>query len=171
MSLPIHPDTRVGDLLDAYPGVEEVLIRWWPAFAKLRNPILRKTVAKVATLEQAARVGNIPVRELVRKLREETGQPLDSVDDVASTLIETCGTPWTSQISQTIDVDTLLESGIHPLGEVRRAAGALAAGEILRLISSFRPAPLLDVLADTGFAVRCTQTSPGRFETLIRRSP
>jgi hypothetical protein len=169
MSIPIYPDTRVGDLLDAYPGIEEVLIRWFPAFAKLRNPILRKTVAKVATLEQAARVGGTSVRELVRKLREETGQPLDSVDDLAETTIETCGTPWTGWICQTIDVDALLESGIHPLGEVRRVAGALAKGEILRLTTSFRPAPLLEVIANAGFAVRCTETSPRRFETLIRR--
>ncbi len=70
MNLPITPDTKVGALLEAYPELEEHLIACAPAFAKLRNPLLRRTVAKVATLEQAARVGGIGVRDLVRRLRE-----------------------------------------------------------------------------------------------------
>ena len=48
----ISPKTKVGELLDAYPELENVLMAMSPAFEKLKNPILRKTVAKVATLQQ-----------------------------------------------------------------------------------------------------------------------
>lgn len=74
MNLPIHPETKVGALLDAYPELEAVLISIAPAFEKLRNPILRRTVAKVATLEQAARIGGVRVRDLVNQLRQAAGQ-------------------------------------------------------------------------------------------------
>ena len=74
MSLAITPETKVGALLEAYPGIDDVLIEWVPAFEKLKNPILRKTVAKVATLQQAARIGGVSTRDMVRKLREATGQ-------------------------------------------------------------------------------------------------
>ena len=61
----IGPETRVGDLLDAYPEAEQVLIGIAPQFKALRNPVLRRTVARVATLEQAARVAGMSARELV----------------------------------------------------------------------------------------------------------
>lgn len=44
---------RVAELLDAYPALEPVLVAQAPAFARLRNPVLRRTVARVATLEDA----------------------------------------------------------------------------------------------------------------------
>ena len=58
-NLIISPKTKVGELLDAYPQLESVLFDLSPAFAKLKNPILRKTVARIATLQQAAAVGGL----------------------------------------------------------------------------------------------------------------
>jgi len=52
-----RPNTKVGELLDTYPQLEAFLLSLSPAFAKLRKPILRKTVARVASLQQTAIVG------------------------------------------------------------------------------------------------------------------
>ena len=57
----ITPDSKVGALLQEFPQLEEVLMRMSPAFGHLRNPILRKTVAKVATLRQIAKIGDVPL--------------------------------------------------------------------------------------------------------------
>jgi hypothetical protein len=46
----ITPQTKVGELLDAFPELENVLIQIAPPFKKLRNPILRRTVARVTRL-------------------------------------------------------------------------------------------------------------------------
>ena len=46
----ITPQTMVGDMLENYPELEDKLIEIAPVFKKLKNPILRKTVAKVATV-------------------------------------------------------------------------------------------------------------------------
>src|SRR5665647_919529 len=70
----ISPKTKVGELLDFYPQLESVLLDLSPAFAKLKNPILRKTVARIATLQQAAVVGGLKTDELVNRLRKEAGQ-------------------------------------------------------------------------------------------------
>ncbi|MCP4310925.1 MAG: DUF1858 domain-containing protein, partial [Bacteroidetes bacterium] len=37
-NLLITPKTRVGELLDAYPELEQVLMGLSPAFKKLKNP-------------------------------------------------------------------------------------------------------------------------------------
>ena len=52
--LVITPKTKVMQLLDAYPALESLLIETIPAFEKLRNPVLRKTVARITSLQQAA---------------------------------------------------------------------------------------------------------------------
>jgi hypothetical protein len=72
--LPILPSTKVGALLDRYPELEEILIGLAPPFKKLKNPILRKGVGKVASLQQVAAVGGLSVRDLVNKLRITVGQ-------------------------------------------------------------------------------------------------
>jgi hypothetical protein len=59
MSLTIGPETTVGALLTAFPELEGVLIDMASAFAKLRNPVVRRTVAKVAKLEQVATIGGV----------------------------------------------------------------------------------------------------------------
>ena len=74
MSLPIGPETTVGAMLEAYPELEGVLLEMAPAFAKLRNPVVRRTVAKVANLEQAAKIGGISLQAMILRLRNVTGQ-------------------------------------------------------------------------------------------------
>ena len=70
----ISPRTKVGELLDAFPELEPVLMAMSPAFEKLKNPVLRKTVAKVATLQQVSVVGGMNIDEMVRILRRKVGQ-------------------------------------------------------------------------------------------------
>ncbi|MEZ5197410.1 MAG: PAS domain-containing protein [Bacteroidales bacterium] len=70
----ITPKTKVAELLDAYPQLEDVLIDIAPTFKKLKNPVLRRTIARVATLQQAASVGGVPVDVIINKLRGSLGQ-------------------------------------------------------------------------------------------------
>ena len=65
--LTITPKTKILDLLADYPELEEVLFDISPAFRQLKNPVLRRTVARVTTLQQAALVGGIRVEDLVKK--------------------------------------------------------------------------------------------------------
>ena len=60
--------------MNAYPELEDKLISIAPPFEKLKNPLLRRSVAKVATIKHISAVGNIELTELINKLREEAGQ-------------------------------------------------------------------------------------------------
>jgi uncharacterized protein (DUF2249 family) len=51
-----------------------------------------------------------------------------------------------------LDVRPILRAGGEPLGTIMAAVGDLAPGPSLRLLASFRPNPLLQVLARQGFA-------------------
>ncbi len=173
MNQTINPQTKLGALLEAYPGIDDKLISWMPAFSKLKNPVLRKTVEKLTTLEQAAKIGGVSVRDLVVKLREETGQNrLDVVDDAPAAAPETGGLPaWLNrgQIKNTIDADAMLATGVHPLGSVKQSVVALQAGEIVELTSAFRPDPLLEAMQASGLAVFCHEKTPGRHHSYFCR--
>jgi hypothetical protein len=156
MSLPIGPETTVGAMLDAYPELESVLVEMAPAFAKLRNPVVRRTVAKAATLEQAAKIGGISLQAMILRLRNVTGhsapdlpvlQPRhDAAGDDASCLMS-------GRVVEEIDADAMLERGVRPIGKIREIVGVLGPGEVVVLRSSFRPQPLIETLRRAGVAV------------------
>ena len=75
-NIDITPNVTVHNLLKVYPELEDVLIGIAPRFQKLKNPLLRMTVAKVATLKQAAFVGGVPLDDLINILRRAVGQPV-----------------------------------------------------------------------------------------------
>ncbi|HEQ98490.1 MAG TPA: DUF1858 domain-containing protein [candidate division Zixibacteria bacterium] len=153
--LDITPKTKVGELLNEYPHLEETLIDIAPAFKKLRNPILRKTIARVTSLRQAARVGNVGLGEMINRLRREAGLAeapglaADSSDE------EAARPEWAddSRIADTIDARPLLDAGEQPLGKVMSALNKLEQNRILVLITPFIPAPIIDKAKEKGFRV------------------
>jgi DUF438 domain-containing protein len=76
----LSPGTKVVDLIKEYPFLLDYLAGLSPQFARLKSPILLKTIGRVATLGQAAGFGGIPPAELLQKIRAEiervTGQVL-----------------------------------------------------------------------------------------------
>jgi hypothetical protein len=149
----ITPKTRIHDLLTAYPELEEFLIAQARPFEKLRNPLLRRTIAKVTTLSQAAAVGGLNVEELVNVLRKEAGQSGISDFDDASGQYNTQQPEWfeDGKIVQTIDVREMLHEGEQPVHEVLASVRKLRKEEILEIIAPFLPAPLIDKTIGLGY--------------------
>lgn len=162
MSQAITPDTTVGALLEAYPSLESVLIEMAPAFAKLRNPVVRRTVAKVATLQQAAKIGGVSLPSMIVKLRSAAGQNAPDLPIVQRESESGEDTSWvmSGRVAEEVDADVMLERGVHPIGKIRQAVGALAPGEVVVLRSSFRPQPLIDTMRRAGAAAHCSQEGP-----------
>ena len=148
----IIPATNVGRLLESYPELETVLIQLSPAFKKLQNPVLRKTVAKIATLSQAAKIGKIPVEELVNKLRQEVG--LDPISVEISEEVMSKEPPgWfkSAKIAKSLDSRPLLDAGEFPLTRVLAELKSVETGACYELIAPFLPSPLIDKVMQKGF--------------------
>ncbi len=149
----ITPQTKVGELLEAYPDLEETLFALSPKFKHLKNPMLRKTVAKVATLQQAAQIAGISVEFLVNTLRKKMG--LDTLNVADTSLNQNEIPDWINenQVTEQFDIGPLIESGQHPLNEVMKRLHTLPDGKIFKLIAPFYPAPLVDMAKERGFKV------------------
>ncbi len=160
----ISPRTKVLELLEAYPELEAKLIEEIPAFDKLKNPLLRKTIARMTTLQHAAMVANIPLERLIRILREETGQEIVLEYGRIGTE-EDKAPPWfnPNHIRRTLDARPMLEQGEHPVGEIMAALSQFQSDEIFHLIVSFYPAPLIEKAASLGFGHYSVQEGPELF--------
>ena len=158
----ITPKTRVGELLDTYPDLEPVLLGLSPAFRKLKNPVLRKTVGKVATLQQAASLGNISVTWLINTLRSKVGQQLfegeSSGEDINYEKPD-----WfePAKVSVTFDASPLIDSGQNPMQEVFDQLELTKAGEIFLLTTPFVPAPIIELISKKGYAHYCLKSDQG----------
>jgi len=157
MKLRIEPGTTVGALLEAYPDAESVLIDLAPAFGSLRNPVIRRTVAKVATLKQAAKIGGVSLRSMIERLRAFTGQSGTEADFAASEEDSGVAPDWVTKgrVVEEVDAAAMLERGVHPIGKIREAVGALRPGEVVVLRAPFRPEPLIDTMRRAGARVYC----------------
>ena len=67
----INANTKINDLLKQYPFLEDFLVTLSPKFKGLKNPIMRKTIGKVATLGKVAGVGGLDPDEFLAALRKE----------------------------------------------------------------------------------------------------
>jgi DUF438 domain-containing protein len=73
-AMQLTPQTKVAALLEEYPFLLDFLVELNPHFNKLKNPVLRKAMAKVASLETAAGIAGMPVQEFIAKLEERVAQ-------------------------------------------------------------------------------------------------
>ncbi|NLB64536.1 MAG: DUF1858 domain-containing protein [Fibrobacter sp.] len=148
----ITPQTKVGQVLDNYPELEPLLLDASPAFAKLKNPLLRKTVARLASLQQAALVGNLDVAILVNKLRVAAGQEAMEFDDAGNTTQEAQPAWFSSKtLRGQTEIAPMLASGEQPVSAVLNELKTLEADKMHLVIAPFRPAPLLDKASSLGY--------------------
>jgi TusA-related sulfurtransferase len=166
----IGPETRVAELLEAHPEAEEILIDMAPQFKALKNPVLRRTVARVATLEQAAKVGGLQVRELVLKLRQELGV------GGGGEIVETNGAvspevpAWVSLDAETnIDGGALLDAGETPIARASNTLAKMSPGDVLVVAAPFQPAPLIDNLRAKGHEVYSREESDTTWRVWIKK--
>jgi len=170
-ALLITPKTRVGELLDTYPELESVLMDLAPAFKKLQNPVLRRTVGKVATLQQAAALGNVSLSEIINTLRLEIGQELFDDTGIQAEINET-EPAWFNKekISIRFDATQLINAGQNPMQEVLKNLDETKQEDIFLLITPFIPAPIIELISKKGYAHYCLNVDHEVFHTFFFRN-
>ena len=159
----ITPKTRVAELVDAYPHLEQLLVDYVPAFEKLRNPVLRRTVARVTTLQQAAAIGGANVKDLINHLRKEVGQDHFSGAAAAAYTTEQPGWFSRTRVVAELDAGGMLAAGEQPVNQIIADLRALDRGDIYKLVAPFMPAPVVDKASSLGISHWVTQGDDQQF--------
>ncbi len=167
----ITPKTNINKLLEAYPQLESYLMGINKKYRKLKNPVLRRTVGRIATLTQVAKVGGFEVGDLVDRLRKEVGQPPLGADAEVPAETAEPKPDWAdTPPSVTLDGTALLDAEKNPLAEVSKALKKMEKGEILCLETDFLPAPLIDTFREQGLEVYSTARSETDYCTKVRKN-
>ncbi len=156
----IQSTTRLGILLKTFPALEETIIKMSPVYKNLKNPILRRTVAKIATLEKVAEIGGIPVTEFVNRLRTEVGQDTlesDANQENAPAILKEDPGWIKGEPAEILDGVEMLNRGEHPLGKIQQIMQGLEKGKFILLVTNFKPVPLIETMAQQKYPVHYRQ--------------
>ena len=146
----ITSHSKLFDILREYPSLEEKIINIAPPFKNLQNPVLRRTVGQLATLEKVAQIGNLDVIELVNILRKEVGQPEIHADAKTEISIpeKTASDPdWiTGEPQYIVNGTEMLQRGEVPLQHINELLGTLPKDGFILLLTDFEPTPIIDTM-------------------------
>ncbi len=170
---PVLASWTIAEVLRRYPELLDELLRASPAFGHLRNPLVRRVQARLATVAHAARVAGLEPAELVRRLNEAADlTPAVDAERVAAPDVDAgahAAPGPDAPVAAEVDARPILARGEEPFAAIVAAAAGVPAGQALRLLVGFEPVPLYGVLAKQGFVPRARQLEPDLWEVLFVR--
>lgn len=153
----IRAEDRVAKVLAQDERLLDVFVAASPVFEKLRSAAMRKTMARMVTVAQAARIAGIDSAALVERLNRalDGDAPAEAPIALARPSVATAGLPVElrdvpPESIIEVDVREDLRAGKEPFRRILDAARALPATGVLRVRAIFEPAPLYAVLARYG---------------------
>lgn len=154
---PVAPTDRVSDVLARDEALVEVFVRHSAHFEKLRNVAMRRVMARLVTVGQAARIADVPVDSLVRDLNEMLHiVPSEATIGAASTegqrSSQRSDRRPASLREVELDVRDDMRAGREPFSRIMAAVATLGRDEMLLLRTIFEPVPLFELLAKRGFS-------------------
>ena len=164
-------ETKIADLLNSREDMKDILIRINPKFKKLNNPVLRRTLAKIAGVKQAAVVGGMDPLDLLNQLREAVGQAPVETETVSNEETRSEEAPeWIlKEAVQTLNANEILDAECNPLAELHKTLKTIEEGDVITIEADFRPEPLIDEMVKAGHDVFTRESAEDHFITYIRK--
>jgi len=157
LTMKINEKTKISDLIKHNEESIDAIVSINKMFKKLKNPVLRKILAKRVSISDAAKVGGAKVEDFYRILK-----PLGF--EVETEKIEKEEKPNTQNNFIKMDVNkidpsTIVEldvrdeiaGGNDPFVIIMDAIKKLPEGNTLKLINVFEPVPLINKLNKKGY--------------------
>ncbi len=149
----INSDTKISTIIKLNSESIDAIAGIAPPLAKLRNPVLRKILASRVTIAEAAKMGGCSVDDFAKVLFP-LGFTFENVSKENTSDSAVQKPAWLLNANNNhitkLDVRAALAAGEDPLHHITKAFKQLAPGEILCIINSFEPVPLMRLLGKEG---------------------
>lgn len=144
--------TKLSAILKAHPGALEAVVAISPKFVKLRNPLLRSLMAGRTSVAMASKIGGCTVADFLHQL-EPLGFEIETTTATETLPPNTPGFIDALTPAQLVELDVrpMMEGGKDPLEAILKSLKTLAPQQVLKVINSFEPAPLIVLLEKQGF--------------------
>jgi uncharacterized protein (DUF2249 family) len=166
----IDKNTKIGKIIKHNPDALESIISINPIFEKLRNPVLRKLMANRTSIAMAAKVGNRTPSEFFDVLRP-LGFAVDGSEDNEDTTPEKNIAPFKIDPKNVVimDVRPILADGEDPFNKIQAKIKELKPGQILNIINTFEPSPLISMLNKKGYESYVKKLANNHYETFFHK--
>jgi uncharacterized protein (DUF2249 family) len=171
MGMDISEHTKISELIRANPASIKAIASINRHFEKLNNPVLRRILASRVTIADAARIGKCSVQDFYDKLIplgfriSRTGVVKSDPADQGAR-VDFTRTIDPSSIVR-LDVRDMIRENKDPFNVILAALAKLEPGQVLLLVNSFEPVPLLRILGSKGYRFEVRHVLPDLVETWI----
>lgn len=154
----ITADMKIYQIVKEHPQLMDVLIQQSPKFEKLKNKLLFNTMAKMASVKDAAKIGEIEVNELLltlnraigseagfREMTDNSGENNHSPDHTSM-----ADHHWLRNKHQ-FEVLDARSLGADVFSKVMEMSDQTPMGQGFCIVQKFEPVPLYTVLENKGF--------------------
>lgn len=168
----INANTKIAAILKQDARALDAIVSLSPKFEKLRNPLLRKIMAPRTSLATASKFGGCTVEDFFQKL-EPLGFTIDR--DTAVVEEKKAVPPFvrTLKKEQLVDLDVrpVIASGSDPLNSIMGKVKTVKPGQVLRIINTFEPTPLIGMLEKKGFETWVEELDKNTIHTYFYKTP
>jgi len=170
----INAQTKIATLLKHHPDALETIVKLSPDFKKLRNPILRKLMAGRTSIAMASKIGGCQPEDFFKALIP-LGFEIDAHSQPEEKPKINQPTPeYLKQVASNkiinFDVRAMLAAGDDPLKEIQHKIKQLQTDEVLLIVNTFEPVPLIKLLEKQGFETYVKQVDEQTIETYFYTS-
>jgi uncharacterized protein (DUF2249 family) len=165
----VSKDTKISEILREKPEAIEAIAQINRHFKKLQNPFLRKMLAPRVNVAAAAQVGNATINDLLKVL-EQIGFEVEYENNIEDTNNNTIDTDMERTNIVDLDVRPILDSGVDPFNVIMDGLKTLKDGETLKIINTFEPIPLLNIIKKKGYEYESDRPEDGIVHTFIKKN-
>jgi uncharacterized protein (DUF2249 family) len=149
----INANTKIATILKQRPEALEAIVGISSKFEKLRNPLLRKLIAGRTSIAMASKIGGCKVTDFFSTLAPlgfeidaESAAPDESAREMPDFMLS-----LEKKDIVEMDVRNMIASGHDPLSSILDHITSLKKDQVLKIINSFYPQPLILLLEKQGF--------------------
>ncbi|WP_423146013.1 DUF2249 domain-containing protein [Rubrolithibacter danxiaensis] len=162
-SMLINANTKVKALLDVKQDeVIQALVKLNRNFGKLKNPVLRALLARRVTIAEACGIAKCKVEDFLDSMKKLGFQVQNDFSVQGEVKEDELLINKADKITE-LDVRPVLSQNQDPLKLILATVKDFKAGECLKLINSFEPVPLINLLGKKGFSYFSEQPEPHVF--------
>ena len=167
----INANTKIAPILKQNPKALDAIISVDKKFEKLRNPLLRKVMAGRTTLVAASKLAGCSIDDLFEKL-EPLGFEIDrdtiAADERNKKIPDFIASLKKEQLAE-LDVRPVIASGRDPLNIIMQKIKTVQPGQVVKIINTFEPTPLILMLEKKGFETYVDPVSDNVIETYFHK--
>lgn len=176
---PVKPSDFLASVFARDETLVDIIASHSPHLAKLRNSPMRRIMARVTTVAQAARLCGVSADSLAAELNgalgiacdeKERGTSRDDANEPSDNSAATAPPLFSGKRVVELDVREDLRNGNEPFSRIMAAVGGLGDDQVLHLRTTFEPVPLFAVMGKRGFAHSALQHAPDDWSVWFHRA-